>query len=184
MTSPGREMTRAMRRLRAVRAYTDEPVAGELLDEILSVARWTGSAENRQPWRFLVVTDRSARRRLAAMVPNAPQIGRAPVAIAVVMPGDRAVLDAFDEGRVVERILLAAAALSLGAAVDWVPQEARAEAAELLGIPEGRLLRSVVAIGHATPEASRPRRPRGAARLPLDELVHRDRWREPDGARD
>jgi nitroreductase len=177
-------MTRAMRRLRAVRTYTQQPVADDLLNEILAVARWTGSAENRQPWRFVVVRDGAVRERLAALVPNAPQVGRAPVVIAIVMPGERAVLDAFDEGRVTERILLAAAALSLGAAVGWVPQEARADAAELLGVPEGRLLRSVVAIGHATPEATRPRKPRGVARLPLDELVHRDRWREPDGAHD
>ena len=184
MSSPGHDMTRAMRRLRAVRTYTKEPVADELLDEILSVARWTGSAENRQPWRFVVIRDRAMRDRLAALVPNAPQIRRAPVVIALVMPGDRAVLDAFDEGRVTERILLAAAALSLGAAVGWVPQESRADAAALLGVPDGRLLRSVVAVGHATPESSRPRRPGGVARLPLEELVHRDRWREPGDARD
>ncbi len=173
-----------MRRLRAVREYASEPVDDESLDEILAVARWTGSAENRQPWRFVVLRDPESLRRIGALMPNAPQVGRAPLAIAVVMPGDRAVLDAFDEGRATERILLAAAALGLGAAVGWVPQEARAEAAALLGVPDGRLLRSVIAIGHPGPGTAAPRSRPGTARLPIEELVHRERWGEPAGAGD
>lgn len=180
MAADGDSLTHVMRRLRAVRDYTDEPVAGELLDEILAVARWTGSAQNRQPWRFVVVRDAATLRQLAELMPNAPQVGRAPVAIAVVMPADRAVLHAYDEGRVTERILLAAAALGLGSALGWVNQEAREAAARLLGVPEDRMLRSVVAIGHAAPEAERPRSRPGTARLPLDELVHRERWGAPD----
>ena len=176
MAAEGSSLTRVMRRLRAVRHYTDEPVAEELLEEILAVARWTGSSQNLQPWRFVVMRDPETLRQLAELVPNAPQVGRAPMAIAVVMPADRAVLHAYDEGRVTERILLAAAALGLGAAVGWVNQEAREAAARLLGVPEDRLLRSLVAIGHPAPEAEGPRSRPGTARLPLDELVHRERW--------
>ena len=177
-------MTRTMRRLRAVRQYTDAPVDDELLTEILSVARWTGSAQNRQPWRFVVVREPATRDGLAVLVPNAPQVARAPVVVAIVMPGERAVLEAYDEGRATERILLSAMALGLGAAVGWVPQEAREAAARLLGVPEGRLLRSLVAIGHPTPESDRPRRAAGTARLRLEELVHRERWRDSHDARD
>jgi nitroreductase len=176
MAADGSSLTHVMRRLRAVRHFTDEPVADELLDEILAVARWTGSSQNLQPWRFVVMREPETLRQLAELVPNAPQVGRAPMAIAVVMPADRAVLHAYDEGRVTERILLAAAALGLGAAVGWVNQEAREAAARLLGVPEDRLLRSLVAIGHPAPEAERPRSRPGTARLPLDELVHRERW--------
>jgi nitroreductase len=176
MEAEGSSLTRVMRRLRAVRHYTDEPVAEELLEEILAVARWTGSSQNLQPWRFVVMREPETLRQLAELVPNAPQVGRAPMAIAVVMPADRAVLHAYDEGRVTERILLAAAALGLGAAVGWVNQEAREAAARLLGVPEDRLLRSLVAIGHPAPEAEGPRSQPGTARLPVDELVHRERW--------
>lgn len=178
MDADARALTRVMRRLRAVRHFTDEPVAVEQLDEILAVARWTGSAQNLQPWRFVVVRDPGTRRRLAELMPNAPQVGRAPLVIAVVMPAERAVLHAYDEGRVTERILLAAAALGLGAAVGWVNADAREEAMAALGIGQDRLLRSVVAIGHPAPEADRLRSRPGTARLPLDQLVHRERWRD------
>lgn len=173
-------MLRTMRRLRAVRDFADAPVDDGALREVLRVARWSGSAENRQPWRFVVVRDRDLRDRLAALAPDAPQVGRAPVVIAVVMPGEKAILDAFDEARATERILLAAAALGLGAALAWVPQAARAEAASLLGVPEGRLLRTVVAIGHPAAAAEATRRPSGSARLPLETLVHDGRWREDE----
>jgi nitroreductase len=179
VSDDGRAMTRTMRRLRAVRDYRAEPVDDGLLAEILAVARWTGSAENRQPWRFVVVRDRATLDHLGALMPNAPQVSRAPLAVAVVMPGDRAVLDAYDEGRASERILLAAAALGLGSAVGWVPQEARAEAAGLLGVPEGRLLRSVIAIGHPALGTEAPRSRPGTARLPIEELVHWERWGDP-----
>lgn len=182
MDADARALTSLMRRLRAVRHFTDEPVADELLDEILTVARWTGSAQNLQPWRFVVMQDRATLRALADLMPNAPQVGRAPLAIGVVMPAERAVLHAYDEGRVTERILLAAAALGLAAAVGWVNPEARDEAMALLDLPPDRLLRSVVAIGHAAPEASATRSRPGTARLPLDELVHRERWQPRDGA--
>jgi nitroreductase len=184
VSDDGRAMTRTMRRLRAVRDYGAQPVDERLLAEILAVARWTGSAENRQPWRFVVIRDPDSLRRLGALMPNAPQVARAPLAVGVVMPGDRAVLDAYDEGRAAERILLAATALGLGAAVGWVPQGARGEAAGLLGVPEGRLLRSVIAIGHPSPAADAPRSRPGTARLPIEELVHWERWGEPADARD
>ncbi len=184
MSDDGRAMTRTMRRLRAVRDYGPEPVDDDLLAEILAVARWTGSAENRQPWRFVAVRDPETLRRLGELMPNAPQVSRAPLAVAVVMPGDRAVLDAYDEGRATERILLAAAALDLGAAVGWVPQEVRGAAAGLLGVPEGRLLRSVIAIGHVAPGAEAARSRPGTARLPIDELVHWERWGSTAEARD
>lgn len=180
MAADGSSLTRVMRRLRAVHHFTEKAVADELLDEILAVARWSGSSQNRQPWRFVVIRDRGTLRQLAELVPNAPQVGRAPLAIAVVMPADRAVLHAYDEGRVTERILLAAAAQGLGASLGWVNQEAREAAARMLGIPHDRLLRSVVAIGHVDPAAERPRSAPGTARLPLEELVHRERWRAPD----
>jgi nitroreductase len=115
---------------------------------------------------------------LAELAPNAGHIGRAPVVIAIVMPGDKAVLDAFDEGRVTERILVAATGLGLASGMGWIPQEARDGARRLLGVPDGRLLRTVVAIGHATDAAARPRSRPGTARRPLEEVVHRETWQD------
>jgi nitroreductase len=56
-----------LKSLRTVRFFEREPVSREALDDILEVARWSGSARNRQPWEFLVVRDRGTLERLAAL---------------------------------------------------------------------------------------------------------------------
>lgn len=42
---------------RSIRRFKPIRVPGELLDLILEAARWAPSAGNRQPWRFIVVTE-------------------------------------------------------------------------------------------------------------------------------
>jgi nitroreductase len=43
---------------RSVRSYKPEPVPKEVIDKILEAGTWAPSAMNRQPWKFVVVTDR------------------------------------------------------------------------------------------------------------------------------
>ena len=38
-----------LRRLRAVREYTDEPIPDQVVEAILDVGRWSASGSNRQP---------------------------------------------------------------------------------------------------------------------------------------
>jgi len=49
-----RAAVRPLLRTRQVREFTPEPPSDEQLDAILEVARWTGSSQNSQPWRFVV----------------------------------------------------------------------------------------------------------------------------------
>ena len=56
-----------LRGLRAVRQFGPDPLPEELLRNILEVARWSGSAGNRQPWEFVVVRDRDMLRRLSTI---------------------------------------------------------------------------------------------------------------------
>jgi nitroreductase len=48
----------------AVREFTDEPVADEVLARVLDTARFAPSGGNRQGWRVVVVQDATSRRRL------------------------------------------------------------------------------------------------------------------------
>lgn len=169
------ELTRFLSRLRTVRSFEARPVPPEALEAILEVARWSGSSQNQQEWQLVVVTDPDALHRLAAASPSAGHLARAPLAIAVVMPNERKITDAFDEGRIVERILLAAKAQGLAAGMAWVtPDEASAKVA--LGVPEDRKLRTVIAIGYPDEAGRRPKAAPGRARRGLDELVHVGRW--------
>ncbi len=50
---------------RSIRRYGPEPIDAAVLDSILEAATWAPSAHNRQPWRFVVLTEASQREALA-----------------------------------------------------------------------------------------------------------------------
>jgi nitroreductase len=162
---------RALRRTKQIRRFTPEPVDPEALQEILEVARWTGSSTNSQPWLFLVLRDRAILDGVAARAKYARHVAHAPTAIAIVMPGDDAESEAYDEGRVAERILIAAHALGLGAGIGWAQGEEQREVGTLLGVEPPAFIRTIVSLGHPTDEALRPRTAPGTARKPLSEIV-------------
>ncbi len=172
---------RPLLRVRQVREFTDEPVATEALDAIADAARWSGSSKNSQPWRFIVIQDRETVRALAeAGLPQTRSLTTAAAAIAITLPQEPGsnVSRAFDEGRAAERMLIAASLLGLGAGIAWFVPDARPTAAALLDLPEERFVRTVVAIGHPTTAAQKPKSPKGEARLPREETVRSERWTE------
>jgi nitroreductase len=85
--------------------------------------------------------------------------------------------ETYDEGRLSERIMLAAAAHGLGSCIGWFAGSGPAAAKDLLGIPAARLVRTVRALGYPDQAAQRTRPKPLQARKPLAELVHNERYR-------
>jgi len=168
-----------LRGLRAVRNFRPDPVPQEALNDMLQVARWSGSASNRQAWSFLVLRDRETLQKLAEISgPNARHAANAPLAIVLVLDGDpeRVIHETYDDGRLAERIMLAAAAHGLGSCIGWFRPETMAAAKDLLGIPQEKLVRTVISIGYPDEEAQRARPKPAQARKPLRDLVHEERY--------
>lgn len=166
------ETVRALRKVRQIREYTDEPVSQDDLNELLEVARWSGSSQNTQPWHFIVITDKDALRTIGEQRPNIGWVGDAPLAIALVLNGANPPSEYYDEGRVTERLLIAARELGLGAGTAWIGEEPQQAAIKkLLGVPQDRILRSVVVIGHPQPGATHKLGRKTSGRKPLDEVV-------------
>jgi nitroreductase len=179
MTTDPADVLRPLRRTRQVREFEPTRLAPETLDAIADVARWTGSSKNTQPWRFIVITDASTIRAIhAAGLPQTRGVATATAAIAIVLPAepDRAVHDAYDDGRVAERILVAAAMLDIGAGISWIRSDVRPAIAALLDLPSDRMVRTVVQLGIPTAAARLPKSEPGKARLPREEVVFQDRW--------
>ncbi len=170
------EAVEEIRRVRQARRYEPDPVPEEVLARLLDVARWTGSSRNTQPWRFIVVTDKEQLRQISEIRTPINWVADAPLAIAVVLDGASPLSEAYDEGRVTERLLIAARFLGLGGGTAWFGDEGQqARGKAILGIPAERTARSVVAIGVPTTTVDhRPNRVDGG-RKPLAELVSYDR---------
>lgn len=176
-----RERVKPLLRVRQTREFEPEPPTDEELAAIVDAARWTGSAANEQPWRFIVIREPATLKTLhEAGMPQTRGLATAPAAIALLLPGDeRTISRAYDEGRAAERILIAAHLLGLAAGISWIRSAVGPTVAALLGLPADRFVRTIVAVGHPTEAARQPKSPPGQGRLPRDQVVVEERW--PDG---
>lgn len=160
--------------LRAVREFRDDPVPREVVDDVLEVARMSGSASNKQPWELVVIRDRATLEALAGVEGYADHLAGAVLGIVPVMAGEREGQESYDEGRLCERIMLAAHAHGVGSSIGWFVGDGVPAVKELLGIPQERRVRSAISLGY--PDAA-ARRGRGApARKPLSEILHEERY--------
>jgi nitroreductase len=166
-----------IRTVRQARLYHPTPVPDAVLTQLLEVARWTGSARNTQPWHFIVIRDRQTLKALSDLRPPINWLADAPVAIGIVLNGANTTDEAFDEGRVVERLLVSAKLLGYGGGIAWFGDEGQvAEGKRILGIPEARTARGVVAIG--IPTTTKDHRPNAniPGRKPASEVISQERY--------
>jgi len=134
----------AIRTRRSVRAFTGEAIPCEDLEKIVDAGRLAASGSNKQPWDFIVVTDRAMIDQLKVA---AGWMEKAGAIIAVVLdPSSRWWLE--DGSAAIQNILLAAHALGYGAC--WLegytlPLEAKFKT--LLGVPEDKRLLTLIPVG-------------------------------------
>jgi nitroreductase len=184
-------------RQRACRAFAPDPVPDDDVARMLEAAVHAPSAENAQPWVFVVVRDSGRRQRideltrrlwdagagdhsrprlaagLFAEVDGAMRSGFGGAPVLVVVAGDgrdpttRATLGA-SVFPAVQNLLLAANALGYGSALTTLPTVAAAELRNVVELPEGLEPMAVVPIGLPARSLGRPRRLPPAAKTFLD----------------
>jgi len=170
------ETWQAITARRNVREFADKPLAPGDLDRILEAARRAPSAKNRQPWDFVVVTDRARLGELSKVWVGAGHVAGAAAAIALVAPvpadeRERGRIQ-FDLGQAVMSILLAATDLGIGSCHAGVGDHEAAR--RVLGHPEDRYCAYMVSLGRP---AGRPLAPiERPDRRAFGDVVHRERW--------
>lgn len=165
---------------REVREYTDQSVPEDIVTKILQAGRAAGSSKNTQPWRFVVLKDRQHRHDLANAIMAPRNLDRCAVAIAVVLLNERL---RFDAGRVAQNLMVAAWALGVGSCPNSVRPDEHDRMRKDLGVPADAAISTIVTLGYPAPGQPRPR-PKADPekivaklnRLPLEELVHRERF--------
>lgn len=169
-----------IRKVRQIRQYSSHPVSEDVINELLELARWTGSSRNTQPWRFIVIADKEQLRQISQVRTPINWVAAAPLAIAIVLDGANPTSEAYDEGRISERLLIGAHLLGLGGGTAWYGDEGQqATAKQILGIPTGLTARSVVVLGYPTSvKDPRPGAVTGG-RKPLTELLSHNRFGSP-----
>ena len=182
---------------RAYRSLLPDPVPDELVTRVLEAATHAPSAENHQPWEFVVVRDEATRTAIGRLTQELWEAagrehsrglppaffaavdawatgGLAAAPVHVVVCGDTT---RCPEPQLpssiypaVQNLLLAALALGLGSLMSTLPVVDRAAFRPLLGLPDHIVPMALVPLGW-------PARPLGPARLePVAGHTHYDRW--------
>jgi len=177
-TENPQQFIKFLRGLRAVRQFRSDPIPQEIINVLLDVARWSGSAKNRQYWELVVIQEKETLQALAECEGSAKHLTGAALGIVLVMGGNPDLVEheTYDEGRLSERLMLAAEVYGVGSSIGWLKGQGRAEAKTLLGIPQERLVRTVISFGYADEEARRARPKVTNARKPLSDIVHFGRY--------
>ena len=162
----------AIKSRRSIRLYRSEAVPDDKVEQILEAGRWAPSADNSQPWAFVVIRDEKVRKDLADAAVWGRFLAQAPVAIAVVIDPQVSGHAVEDGAAATQNMLLAAHALGLGSC--WVgaygsTYEERVK--DLLGIPSGKRLLSLISLGYA-------RESTVSTRKSLGEIVFRNKYGE------
>ena len=159
----------AIARRHSTRTFSDQPIDRNVIEAIVDAARRAPSANNVQPWEFVVVTDVEQRTRVAALTDYGKFIADSPACVAVFCKDTKYYLE--DGCAATQTILLAAAALGVQSC--WVAGDKKPyaeEMAQLLGMPEGYKLIALVPLGYERKQA------KTADKRPLASVLHWERY--------
>jgi nitroreductase len=155
---------------RSIRRYRKENVPNELVKKILEAGRWAPSANNSQPWSFIVLKGEEVRRNVAEAATYGKFLANAPIGIVVVIDPELS-RHAVEDGAIATmNMLLEAHALGLGAC--WIgaynsSYEERIK--EILKIPRNKRVLSIISIGYPAETPIKNRKE-------LDEIVFIDSY--------
>lgn len=169
------EVWEAIRKKRAVRQFTGEPLAEDHVRRILDAGRRSQSSKNGQPWHFIAVQERDTLQKLSQMGDFLGHVAGAALCVVIVVPeqNERTIWNFFDAGQSASYMQLAG--LEVGAAsclgTIYKPDEVR----QLLGLPADWQARLLISFGY--PDPDRPRTGRGKdGRRAFDDVVHIEHW--------
>jgi len=163
----------AIRRRYSCRSYQEKQIEPEILNEILEAARLAPSARNMQDWRFVVVTDKQTKQRLAEAANNQMFIAQAD-AIVVGCSATEHVMRCgqptgpIDVAIAMEHIALQAA--EVGLATCWIGSFYADKVRAILGIPEDIAIIQLMALGYPADKAKEPNRE------PMANIICREKW--------
>jgi nitroreductase len=159
---------------RSIRRYRQDPVPAQVVRELLTAAMSGPSSHNRQPWHFVVVTERSQLDALASIEAYERTLSQAPLAIVVCVDLELARFDdvwLLDCAIAAQNMILLAHDRGLGAC--WLECHFREDRAiavrDKLRLPDRIRTLAVVSIGY-------PAETKAPIQRYDEERVHLNAW--------
>jgi nitroreductase len=157
------DVAAAIRGRKSVRSYTDRAVEREKIEQVLEAGRLSPSANNRQEWKFIVVTQPETRQKLVRGAMNQAFIAQAPVVLAAcATESDKVMMCghptyAVDVSIAFAYMLLQAYELGLGTC--WIGAFNEEEVKTILAVPRNVRVVALSPLGYpAGDPGARPRK--------------------------
>ncbi|MCM8768274.1 MAG: nitroreductase family protein [Candidatus Omnitrophica bacterium] len=151
----------AIKKRRTIRRFKPDQVPLPVLQKLVEAARFAPSGGNLQPWEFIIVNDPGLLPDIFATLAWAgyiapagnPPEGKRPTAYIVALQNTaiNPRTPVADLAAAIENILLQAVEEGLGTC--WIGSVRREKLAEILSLPEGYVIDSVVALGYPDEKA-------------------------------
>ncbi len=159
----------AIRQRSSVRAYKAMDVEEDKLKKILEAARLSPSASNRQEWKFVVVREREAKKKLSKAAFRQFFIGEAPVVLVACGTESKAIMACGQPTHTVDVSIACAfmilQACELGLGTCWIGAFEEDEVKKILEIPKSVRAVAMIPLGYPDEDPS-PRVRKG-----LDQIV-------------
>lgn len=149
-----------LQKRRSIRRFQEKDVEPEKIDALIEAALRSPSSMGRNPWEFIVVTDKIVLERLSrAKEHGSSFMKRAPLGIVVC--ADPATSDVWIEDASIASIILHLTAVSLGLGSCWIQirermhdstKTAEAFVADVMNLPQNLRVLSMVGIGYPAEE--------------------------------
>ena len=155
------------------RRYTDKPIDEKDLRTVLEAARQAPSAKNLQDWRFVVVTEKALRRKLAIAANDQMFLENAGAIIVACTVSDHVMrcgqaIGPIDVSIAIEHMCLQAT--ELGLATCWIGSFYPEKVRSVVGIPDPINIIELLALGYPADS------PKEHRREPIESIVSFEQW--------
>ncbi len=162
-----------IRKRYSCRSYQERPIEQGKLDILFEAARLAPSAKNEQDWRFVVVTDKETKRKVAETTNRPDVFEKAGVIIAACSNSDYVMrcgqaIGPIDIAIALEHIALQAT--ELGLATCWIGSFFTEKVRTILGIPDDIAIIELMTVGYPADS------PKQTSREPIEKIVCYDKW--------
>ncbi|MFA6805752.1 MAG: nitroreductase family protein [Candidatus Methanomethylophilaceae archaeon] len=159
---------------RSIRKYQEKKVSGDVIKKLLHAAMQAPSANNEQPWEFIVVNNKGTLLKISEILPNAGMVKDAAVAIVICGDLEKEVAKGRwvqDCSAATENLLLEVVHQGLGAVWTSVhPNKGKEEALrKLFNLPNNVIPLSIIPVGYPAEEKEYENRFK-------EERVHYEKW--------
>lgn len=168
-------VVKAIKLRKSVRSFSDKDVESQTLADILELARIAPSFLNRQDWRFVIIRDSDARKKLVDFASCSSMILESPIVIVgCAMPFDH-ITDTDQSSNIIDTAIaldhVSLAAVEYGLGTCWTSIFKESKVKEILGIPEEVSVVAMMALGYPNDSSLLEKK-----RLPLQELIKFEKW--------